>query len=134
MLTKKRFVRKNTRAKNKFLFIIFFYFFFYDSTPKKMCINFGITVIFLKKIFFFRGKRFTFFITVIFFFHEKKVHESFPEEKKMTVTKNVNLFPLKIFFFKKKMTVTKKMFMNLFLKKKKNDSYKKHESFSPEKK
>ena len=32
------------------------------------------------------------------------------------------------------MTVTKKMFMNLFLKKKKNDSYKKRESFSPEKK
>jgi len=37
----------------------------------------------------------------------------------MTVTKNVNFFPLKKIFFLKKMTVTKKMFMNLFLKKKK---------------
>jgi len=37
----------------------------------------GITVIFLKKKIFFRGKRFTFFVTVIGFFHE-----SFPDEKK----------------------------------------------------
>ena len=52
----------------------------------------------------------------------------------MTVTKNVNLFPLKKKFFLKKMTVTKKKVHESFPEEKKNDSYKKHESFSPEKK
>ena len=37
--------------------------------------------------------------------YKKNVHESFPEEKKMTVTKNTNLFPLKKNKFFKKMTV-----------------------------
>jgi len=46
----------------------------------------------------------------------------------------VNLFPLKKNFFLKKMTVTKKLVHESFPEEKKNDSYKKRESFSPEKK
>ncbi len=69
--------KKYARAKNKFLFIFFIYFFFLGSTPEKMCIKTLVTVIRRKKNFFFRGKRFTFFVTVIRFFRE-----SFPEEKK----------------------------------------------------
>ena len=70
---------------------------------------------------------------------KKKFMNLFMKKKKMTVTKNVNLFPLKknIFFRGKRfmffVTVIG-FFHEFFPEEKKNDSYKKRESFSPEKK
>ncbi len=76
---KKNSLGKNfdTRAKNKFLFIIFFYFFFWGSTPEKMCIKTLVTVIGRKKNFFFRGKKFMIFVTVIGRFLQEKIHDHF---------------------------------------------------------
>ena len=91
-------MKKNTRAKNKFLFFIFYYFFFLTLGVEKMCINFGITVIFFKKM------------TVT----KKKFMNLFLKKKKMTVTKIMNLFPLKKNIFFKKMTVITK-FIHIFL-------------------
>jgi len=66
---------------------------------------FFVTVIFLKKKFFFRGKRFTFFVTVIGFFHE-----SFsPEKKNDSYKKRESFSPEKKYFFQKNDSYTPKI-------------------------
>ncbi len=71
MLSKKM----DTRAKiNFYLFFLFFFFFGGVILEKMQNPSYfrGITVIRRKKNFFFRGKKFTFFVTVIRFFTKKR--------------------------------------------------------------
>ena len=94
----------DARAKNKFLFIIFFYFFCVSQKKVGNPSYFrGITVIFLKKIFFFRGKRFMIFVTVIFFFFRKR----FMKKTNDSYKKREFFSPEKKYFFQKNDSYTK---------------------------